>query len=441
MKKEQTILFVQMAEDSFDEVLLLPRFLAQMPVNSRFYALVNSISSSFAASISDLSVSLMTENQDNNLHDFQVIFRHKKPDVIILLDLYKYFVTPADINFLPIWLDDPDVPILAIDYFNLLEYHDGVLQLKAGVDVPALKDLAKPEPLAIQPYLLKPSPPIFSQDLKGELDRVFLWNPIDTKFKVSQESHREQLRKSFHLKEEDKIVTVVIDPLLFMKSIEVSLLGFFMVLIEVVIYYLRGFPQTRFHLLLVGLFPPREETNTIPDVNLDVTFFSHLTEDNYLTLLAGSDMVFTNSDHSLVLLDTMVAGVPSVVMANSIIQELNEDQTRTVRSYFQPAPVLYDFVHLMLDLNQWTAFSPIFQFVNYPAAYSEIGFPEPGLHFQGFMYHLIDTFDDLSTDPILEQLLYDQEYLKNYRNMAQKILNDEQSLFLSQILSRITEKK
>lgn len=441
MKKFETFLFVQMAEDSFDEILLVPRFLAQMPVHCRFYALVNSISSSFAASISGLSVSLLTENQDNNLHDFQVIFRHKKPDAIILLDLHKYFVTPADINFLPIWLDDPDVPIFAIDYFNLLEYHDGMVSLKAGVDVPALKELAKPDPLPFQPYLLKPCPPIFSQDLQAEQSKVFLWNPVNSHFKVSQESHREQLRKSFQLNETDKIVTVVVDPLLFMKSIEVSLLGFFMVLIEVVIYYLRGFPQTRFHLLLVGLFPPREETNEVPNVNLDVTFFSHLTEDNYLTLLAGSDLVLTNSDHSLVLLDTMVAGVPSVVMANSIIQELNEDQTRTVRSYFQPAPVLYDFVHLMLDLNQWTAFLPIFQFVNYPAAYSEIGFPEPGLHFQGYMYHLIDTFDDLSTDPILEKLLYDQEYLKNYENMAQKILNDEQSLFFPQILARITEKQ
>lgn len=440
MTKQETILLIQIAEDSFDEVLLIPRFVAQSPLHTRFYALVNSISSSFAASVSGVSVSLMTENQDNNLHDFQVIFKHKKPDYIVILDLYKYFVTPADINFLPIWLDDPEVPILALDYNNLLEYQAGVLQLKPGIELPALKDIAPPDPLSIQPYLLKPCPPVFFQDLRGEQERVFLWNPVNSEFKVSQANHREQLRKSFQLKEEDKIVTVVVDPLLFMKSIEVSLLGFFMVLIEVIIYYLRGFPQTRFHVCLVGLFPPREETNVIPNVNLDLTFFSHLTEDNYQTLLAGSDLVFTNSDHSLVLLDTLVAGVPAVVMANSIVQELNEDQSRTVRSYFQPSPVLYDFVHLMLELNQWTVFSPIFQFINYPAAYNEISFPEPGLHFQGFLYHLIDTFDDLTTEPILEKLLYDDEYIKNYRNMAQKILNDEKSLFFSQILTRITEK-
>jgi hypothetical protein len=434
MNKPLTILILQLAEDSFDEALMIPRIIAQFPPQSKFYVMINSVSSSFVTSIAGLFVSLMTENQDHNLHDFQVIFQHEQLDAIILLDLQKHFVAPADLNFLPLWLDDPDVPILAIDYFNLMEYKSDRLQLKAGIEDKST------EALNISPYLLKPYPPIYPFELSGDLEKVFLWNPINSDFKVAQENMREQLRKSFNLSEEDKIVSVVIDPLLFLKAIEVSLIGFFMILIEVIIYYLRGFPNTRFQILLVGLFPPNEETNNIPNVNLDLTFFSHLTEDNYLTVLAGSDLVLTNSDHTLLLLDTMVAGVPTIVMANSVIQELNEDQTRTIRSYFQPSPVLYDFLNMMVDLNQWTSFLPIFQFINYPAPNNEISFPEPGLHYQGLMYHIIDLFDDQTTEPILEKLLFDQEYLNNYRNTINKVLQNEQSLYLSQILARITQK-
>lgn len=437
MKKNLKLIILQLAEESFDEILFLPRILAQLPPNSTCYCMVNSISSSFAASIHGCKVSLLTENQDLNLQDFSTIVVNESIDALIILDLYKYYLTPWDLNFLPLWLDDFQAPILALDYFNLLEYRGGQVLLRPGVN-PPYPEGGIPEPLPIFPYLFKPVPPVPLAALTGQpAERIFAWNAIQPQLKLNQQLQREQLRHSLQVQEAEQIITLIIDPLYFLKALDMALIGFYMVLIEVIIFYLRQFPQQAFQLLVVGFFPPREEKNSIPDINVKVHYISHLTEDNYLTLIAGSDLIITHTQRSPILLDAMVAEVPVMVMGNSIIQELKPDQSRQLMSFFQPHPVLYQLVELMLNLNQWTAYLPIFPFINYPAPYHELGFPEPGLKQEGLFYHLLDTFDDLTSLPLFKQVLQPTPYLKNYKQMVREALKNESTLYLSQILTRI----
>lgn len=439
MKKQPKFIIIQLAEESFDEILFLPRIIAQLPPDSTCYCLVNSVSSSFAASTQGCKVSLLTENQDLNLQDFSTIVVNEQIDALIILDLYKYYVTPWDLNFLPLWLDDFQAPVVALDYFNLLEYRAGQVLLRSGVEI-QYPEGGAPDPLAIRPYLLKPTPPIPPEALAGQpSERVFAWNAIHSQFKVSQQFQREQLRHSLQLQDGEKIITLLIDPLYFLKSLEMALIGFYMVLIEVIIFYLRQFPEQKFQLLIVGFFPPREKNNTIADLNVKLHYISHLTDDNYLTLIAGSDLILTHTQRSPLLLDAMVAEVPVMVMGNSIIQELQPDQTRKLTSFFQPHPVLYQLVELMLNLNQWTAYLPIFPFISFPAPYREPDFPEPGLKREGLFYHLLDTFDDLSTLPLLSQVLQPTTYLRNYKNVVREVLKNESALFLSQIFTRIFE--
>ena len=179
--------------------------------------------------------------------------------------------------------------------------------------------------------------------------------------------------------------------------------------------------------------------NEIQDLNLKIRYFSHLTADNYLTLIAGSDLLLTHTTRSPLLLDAMVAETPCLVLGNSVIQELLEDQTRELKSFFSPHPFLYDMVHLMMNLNQWTSYLPIFQFTDYPIPYKELDFPEPGMKFQGLIYHFADVFDDLTTVPIFENLLFNPEYMNNFNEQVKLALKRHESFFLSQIIARNAE--
>jgi hypothetical protein len=91
----------------------------------------------------------------------------------------------------------------------------------------------------------------------------------------------------------------------------------------------------------------------------------------------------------------------------------------------------------MLNLNQWSAQRPIHPALSYPIPWSEPDFPEPGLCHQGMLYHLADTFDDLSTLKMLDAIFQDPDYLNSYKHMAGQALHNEQALSLAQILTRM----
>lgn len=420
----ETLLFLQISETSFDESLLISRMLTQLGGEVQVLCLVNGISSSLVASMPGAIVGVLTENQEDNHRRFEEVISRAMPSAIVVLDLYKFFLNPLELNFLPVWLEPlaaKGVPILALDYFNLMRGVPEGLRLHENIRLPHLEAGEGADLLALKAYLLKPVPPLQPED---DQIRSFYWNPLDPSLKAAAPQLRQQVLESLEAPPDTRLVTLIYDPTLYSQALERNLLGFYFVLVEVMIYYLSRFASQRFQLLVIGSAPPTDQVIPREQQNFEVHYFSHLTEDNYRALLAASDLVVSNTTWSPALLDAAALGVPALVMANSIIQEW-KDATETEKqlsSFFSPSPPLYDLCQLLCTLNQWSVTLPIFQFVTYPLRYEELSFPEPGLQSSALPYFLLDMFDDETSLPILANLLFSDLDRRDYRAGCQSLL-------------------
>lgn len=415
MKSQLNILFISISEKSFEEAFFVSRILAHLPENTKSYCMVNTTSAAFVASNPKNMVSLLTENLDSNYHDFQIYLKQAELNLIVLLDLHHYFIVPAEMNFLPEWLQDLSIPIVALDYFDLLHYQGDQLTFKGAEDPAAPLATQQFMPLAITPTLLKPSPP---HRAGAEADsRVMYWNTALDFYRFVKPSTQELIRSTMQLEPNVKVISLLFDASLVGRAIETHLLGFYMVAVEVLGFYLRQFPDQHFQLLVVGFKQPQEENISIP--NLKVRFFTHLTEDIYQLVACGSDLLILNSNWSLLHADALVTGTPTLVLGNSIMQEVREGE-KVLTSAFQPHPFLYQLVEIMIRLNNMSPMVPIYPFISYPVRQPDL--PPVGLQ-SGFLpYHLADMFNDIATQPLLEKLLFDEAYLNEYRQYAEQYL-------------------
>lgn len=433
---KQAILFIQIAESSFDESLFVARMVHQLSAETEVLCLANGISSALLSSNPDAIVGVLTENQEDNQQRFLALLERVRPTAIVLLDLYKFFLNPLELNFLPVWLEDLKLPIFALDYFNLMKIDEGKTSLQSGVQLSHIEAGEGAEALELPLYLIKPVPPV----LPEAAERSFYWNPQDPSLASVAPELRQQVLASLNAPEETTVITVLFDPSLFSQAIERNLAGYYFVLIEVLIFYIRQFSSRRFQLLVMGSAPPTDQLNPTTDQHFEVHYFSHITEDNYRALLAASDLLISNTNWSPALLDAASLGLPVFVMGNSIIQEWKDgaEKEREMRSFFRPAPELYRLCKLMAELNQWSLSLPIFSFINYPFVHNDPDFPNPGLQSHALPHFLLDLFDDETSLPLFEELLFSPENRAEYHEYCEQMLAiGESALSFQQILSKV----
>lgn len=424
MKK--AILFLQISDSAFEEILLIERLVQQWEEgrNATVYALVNGLSSSFVGSLAERVVGVFTEDQAKNKEYFDEIINREKLEAIVLLDLYNYFIVPELLNFLPVWLQALEIPIFALDYYNLLMYQDEQLILNPAIQLNRFEAGEGPLPLDLQLKLLKPVPPVIPDSEQDTRSQVCFWNAHEPAFKASAPQYREQLLDSLEAKPNSKIIFMLFDISMFAKALEQNILGYYFVVVEVIIYYLQQFAGQHFQLLIVGLSPPTSDINVIPDLNIDLHYFTHLTEDNYQAFMAASDLIIANNTWSVALMDAMGLETPVCVLGNSIIQDWKDEkeEEKHLTSFFQPCQPLYDLCQLMVNLNQWSYSLPIFQFLSYPMPFYEPDFPEPGLQKHAFPYYLLDMFDDQTSFPILQNLLFSASAQEAHQELCRELL-------------------
>ncbi|MGV3526444.1 MAG: DUF6365 family protein [Candidatus Sericytochromatia bacterium] len=419
----RSLLFIQISETDYDESFLVQRLISQISGECKSYILCNGLSSSLLMSNPEHVVGILTEDQDDNLRRFETIHTQVALDAIVILDVYKYFMHPLELNFLPVWLENLAVPIIALDYFNLLTYHGEQLGLHSGVNLQLFEKGEEPLALNLQPWLLKPVPPVIPE---AEVPfRTLYWDPSDYSLIAAAPELRQQVRQSLQMQPETRVITLIFDISLYAQSLERNLLGYFFVAVEVLIFYLRQFQGQSFKLLVVGSTPPTDDLNPLPDLNVAPHYFSHLTEDNYRAFLAASDLIISHTQWSFLLFDAMMMGTPVCVLGNSVIQEWKDEteQERVLRSYFQPHPSLFKMAELMVSLNAMSVSLPIFEFLNYPLRLDiNSEFPEPGLIPHAYAQYVLDMFDDETTLPILSNLLFSASERERHQALCQNLL-------------------
>jgi hypothetical protein len=431
------ILFLQMAEKSYDEIFFIDRLTQQwsdLYPEVEVYALVNGLCNHFVSSRAERIVGVLTENQSENRKRFETLNEAVAFDAIFILDLHEYFIHPMDLNFLPLWLKNQKCPLYALDYYNLMVYNKNLLYLRTQVNLDKFEEGEAPLPLDITVELLKPCLPNQSQVLKTEINTWPLQSSF-TEHTIGSAQSRQELLNSVEAKEKDHIISIFFDPLLYTQSAERSLIGYYFVLIEVLIFYLRQMRGEQFQIFIVGSMPPSSEVNLSPDLNVNLHYISHLTEDNYAAFLSASDLIITNNDWSVALLDALGRSIPVCLFGNSIIEEWtdNTETEKELRASFQPLKPLYNFCLLMVELNQFSLSMPIFQFISYPLRL-EGDFPDAGLRNQTYPYFLFDMFDDEATLPMLKQVLLSSETRKKYKTLCEDYKKQStESLTLGQI--------
>jgi len=416
------LLFLQISEQSFDEAFLIDRLVQQWGGDPQVYALTNGVSSSFVSSRTQRVVGILTEDQEENKNKLDEIIEKEQITAVIFLDLYNYFLNPLELNILPIWLNDRAIPLFAVDYFHLLAFDNNQLVLNPDVKLTSFEEGEAPHPLTIDVQILKPAPPILPEQYQID-PRIHAWDPLSTDLKSAAPQMREQLLDSLEAQPNSKVITVFFDPILFGNALEKNILGFYFVSIEVLIFYLRQFPSQHFQLLVVGSAPPTGEVNAVPDLNVDMHYFTHLTEDNYQTFLAASDLLITNNNWSVALMDAMTLEIPVCLLGNSVIQEFKDEQEeeKIITSFFEPHPSLHYLAMIMLKLNKWSLSLPVFQFITYPIPFLDPDFPEPGLQQHAFPFYLIDMFDDLTGLPIFQNLLFSNTAIQAHQELCQHL--------------------
>lgn len=422
MTEPSRILFLQMAEKSYDEIFFIDRLTQQwsdLHAEVEVYALVNGLCHHFASSRPERIIGVLTENQSENLNRFETLIEAVTFDAIFILDLHEYFIHPMDLNFLPLWLKGQNAPIYALDYYNLMVYNKNLLYLRAQVNLDKFEEGEAPLPLDIRVELLKPCLPNQTQVLQKEDHAWFLQSNFSG-HAIGAAHFRQELLASVEAKEKDHIISVFFDPVLFTQSAERGLIGYYFVLIEVLIFYLRQMRGEEFQIFIVGTMPPSSEVNLSPDMNVNLHYISHLTEDNYAAFLSASDLIVTNNDWSVALLDALGRNTPVCLFGNSIIEEWtdNTETEKELRAGFQPLKPLYDFCHLMTELNQFSLSLPIFQFVCYPLRIQD-AFPATGLKNHTYPYFLFDMFDDEATLPMLKQILLSTDTREKYKELCE----------------------
>lgn len=437
---QQTLLFIQISESDYDESLLISRMVHQLEGEYTALCLVNGISSSLVSSHPGLIVGILTENQEESRKKFEDLLQTSRPDAIILLDLYKYFLNPLELNFLPIWLENLEMPILALDYYNLLLNDTDTLRLDSRVMLEQFEQGEAPDPLVLPVHLLKPLPLVELPEQTAP--RTHYWNPVDSLLRTAAPQLRQQVLDSLGARPDARVISVFYDPTLFSRALDNALIGYYFILVEVLIYYMRQFGGQKFQLLVIGSAPPTDEVQEIPDKNFDIHYFSHLTDDNCKALISASDLIVSNTNWSPILLDAATLGTPACVFGNSILLDWKDatESEKELKSYFSPAPALYQLCEMLVYLNKWSISLPIYPFINFPNRLPDEQFPEVGLQHKGLPYFLIDTFDDESCVPLLQSLLFSQSEQQTYREYCQNWLSKaEKGQSFAQILKTVSQ--
>lgn len=422
------LLFMQISDKSYDEIFLIERITQQWIAHygeCDVTVCVNGNAYPFVSSHPKRLVTIFTEDQEKNKQKFDILQENVNFDAIILLDVYEYFMHPMDLNFLPAWLKDIDCPLYAVDYFNLLVYQGDHFALRRQVEMNTEEEDSIPLDLPLQ--LLKPVLPNLVEQIGSEPKT---W-PLDSNFselKLKAAHLRTEIFDSMEARDSDFLITVAFDPFLFTQAAERQLSGYYLVLIEVLVFYLRQFKGQHFHVFIIGMKPPAVAVNLDPEINVNLHYFGHFTEDNYAAFLGASDLLILNNTWSVALLDALNLGLPVCLFGNSIIEAWKDDTEteKELRASFQPLKPLYDLCHLMINMNQYAMSTPIFQFVSYPLRDERLHFPQAGLQEAVLPYFLIDMFDDISTMPLLKELLLSQTIRQGYATLCQNYLEKQQ---------------
>lgn len=418
-----SILFLQIADKSYDEIFFIERLSQQWRESlgePDVYACVNGLSFPFVSSQQERFVRVFTEDQEKNKEIVELLEETLSFDAVIVLDLQEYFLHPMELNFLPVWLKEFECPIYALDYFNLMTYQDDLLILRPEIeDRPTQEE--PPAPLALTVELLKPVLPNTASPFEFE-DHTwpFQSEALDMKLKAPQ--MRSEIFNSIEAKDSDYLITVFFDPFSFLQSADRQLLGYYFTLIEVLVFYLRLLKGQHFHVFIVGMTTPTLEVNLNPEINVNLHYFSHLTEDNYAAFLSASDLVVTNNTWTVPLLDALYLNTPTCIFGNSIVEAWKDDTEtkKELRASFQPLKPLYDLCHMMIDFNLNAVSTPIFQFISYPQRETALEFPAPGFQEGTYPFFLLDMFDDESCLDILKGLLLSQTIRQDYADLCQR---------------------
>ena len=92
MTDPSRILFIQMAEKSYDEIFFIDRLTQQwadLYTEVEVYALVNGLCNHFVSSRPERIVGVLTENQSENLKRFEALKEAIDFDAIFILDLHE----------------------------------------------------------------------------------------------------------------------------------------------------------------------------------------------------------------------------------------------------------------------------------------------------------------------------------------------------------------
>ncbi len=435
------LLFMQISDKSYDEIFLIERLTQQWIEQygeCEVTVCVNGNAYPFVSSHPKRLVTIFTEDQEKNRQKFEILRENVKFDAIILLDVYEYFVHPMDLNFLPAWLKDVENPLYAVDYFNLLVYQKDHFVLRHQVDI--AEENRNSVPLDLPLELLKPVLPNMMEQISQET-KTWPVQSVFSELTLKAAHLRTEIFESMEAKDSDFLITVAFDPFLFTQAAERQLSGYYLVLIEVLVFYLRQFKGQHFHVFIVGMKPPAVAINLDPEINVNLHYFGHFTEDNYAAFLGASDLLVLNNTWSVALLDALYLNLPVCIFGNSIIEAWKDDTEtqKELRASFQPLKPLYDLCHLMINMNQYAMSTPIFQFVTYPLRDERLHFPQAGLQEAVLPYFLIDMFDDMSTLPLLKELLLSQTTRQGYATLCQNYLQKQQGpLRFGQIHKQVT---
>lgn len=423
------ILYILLSENSFNESLLFTRIQNQLEETDEHYCMSNSLSSCFMDSNPKWNVSLLSEDFEENYDDFRTYIDEGKFSLIVLGDLHEYFLAPEEMNFDLEWLEDLEIPIVALDYFDLLTIQNEKIIFKHSNKINSNIIESLPA-IPIKPFIVKTFPKTLNPETQ---EGILYWDTTLDYYTIVKHATQQLIRDTMQLKDNTKIVTICFDVIQMSDALNQKLIGFYFVVVETIVFYLQELNQN-FEVLVIGLKQPKTLINNIDKINL--RHFTHLTQDLYQLIVCGSDLLILDSNLTFAHCDALISQTPTMVLGNSIdIQSINEDESK-VMSSFSPDPFIYDLINMMLEINKNSQQPPIFPFMNYPNPIEQL--PQTGLQLGSPPYHLVDIFDDEKTYEVFNSLLCDQNYLNKYNEIGNKYLESQiEPLKFNELLKRI----
>lgn len=393
---------------STEESILLSTFVNQLinEIDEKeekiFYVLTSKEMSHYFVCDEKLSLIVISENMEENKHDWDLLCKEGDLSAILIFDFEKIIFDHNSINFKLEWLIDLNIPIIIVDYIDVIHFNkDKIIELKDKEKF--LKQESIKIPKFKNSYILKICPPC---EVEPNLPSNILYWRFQNEFNfITRFNNKQKVRDSLCCEEDEKIILILLNMLQILKSIENNIQTHYQLLFETLIYYLWTLNfKARVLVLGIGDFL---DPNTIENVKerIKFRFYPIINYDLYESLLQASDLLFLESEWHPSLITASLIDLPAIVLGNSL-EVIDQEKGVLVGNFKEVAPNLFELLKTC-SIN----FSEIFfPYINFPLKINK--FPPTGLKTGKFIYQLVDTFDDEKTSMTIYNSIFNQKHIE-----------------------------